>query len=333
MARLSVIIPGYNTPEVWWRRCLDSVRNVCGSSDEIICVDDGSKVRPEFLNDIVKADPRVKPIFLSENIGQAAARNVALDRAKGDWVTFVDSDDEILPDIYEKCFSIALRGCCDIVLFGVRVIWNEECLYKDDVPVAFNSQALDIRRLQELFDGCLFEYPVNRLYRKSFLDGNGIKFDAGLCPGEDTIFNLKCVLAGAVFCAVPEIGYVYYRNFSSSLARYQKNYDRSLGVRNALWQQVESKLCSMEDACPKLGKLTESELAYWSIQNAWRYDSPLSMSERWQWMKDNRKLLLSSPILMFLKQLVASYVRRHLYFKPIRRWKIKRMFPNVKEMK
>ena len=333
MTRLSVIIPGYNTPEEWWRRCLDSVRNACGSSDEIICVDDGSKVKPEFLNDIAKVDFRVKPLFLSGNIGQAAARNIALDKAKGDWVAFVDSDDEITSDIYNKCFSAAARGRCDIVLFGVRVIWNEEGLYKDDVPVAFNSHALDIHKLQELFDGCLFEYPVNRIYRKSFLDGNGIKFDSGLCPGEDTIFNLKCVLAGAVFFTIPEIGYVYYRSFSSSLARYQRNYDRSLGVRNALWEQVETKLCSAEGACPRLGKLTDSELAYWSMQNAWRYDSPLSMSERWLWMKDNRKLLPSSPVVMFLKQLVASYARRYLYFKPIRQWKIKKMFPSAKEIK
>lgn len=333
MTRLSIIIPGYNTPEEWWCRCLKAVCTSCGSDDEIICVDDGSKDRPEFLNDIAKEDSRVKPIFISENVGQAAARNIALDKAKGEWVAFVDSDDEITADIYNKCFAVASKECCDIVLFGVRVIWNEEHLYKDDIPQSFNPQALDGNRLQSLFSGCLFEYPVNRIYRKSFLDRNGIRFDAGFCPGEDTIFNLKCVLHDAAFCAIPKIGYVYYRNFSSSLARYQKNFDASLAYRNALWNQVCAKVCATEGSCPKLGRLTKSELAYWSIQNAWRFDSPLPLSLRWRWMQDNRGLLPSHPIVMFLKQLVASYIRRYLYIKPVRRWKIKRMFPNAKEMR
>ena len=48
--RLTVIIPGYNTPEAWWRRCLDSVRGACGPNDEIICVDDGSSIDASFLN-------------------------------------------------------------------------------------------------------------------------------------------------------------------------------------------------------------------------------------------------------------------------------------------
>ena len=334
MTRLSIIIPGYNTPEQWWRRCLASVGAACGENDEIICVDDGSKVRPNFLEEIAKQDARIKPIFLEKNVGQAAARNKGLDIAKGEWIAFVDSDDEVVPEVYDKCFKVSKLEGCDIILFGVRVVWTVEKLVKEDVPTKRErTGSLAVDEIDNLFKSCLFEYPVNRIYRKSFLERHAIRFDDGICPGEDTIFNLKCVLANARYAIMPWVGYIYYRFFTSSLARYQARFDDSLRIRNELWRQVKAKLGVDAENGPKLGELTEAELAYWSVQNAWRYDTPLSLVARWRWLKDNRHLLPLPPSLMVLKQVAAYYARRYLYIRPIRRWKIKRMFPNAKEMR
>ena len=332
MTRLSVIIPGYNTPERWWRRCLYSVRQACGPNDEIICVDDGSSKHPDVLDTIAEVDPRVKPIFLTQNIGQSAARNLAIEKAKGEWISFVDSDDEVMPNIYGECLRSDVCNGADIVLFGVRVIWPNERLYKEDVPTNKSSGQLGIDDISSLFNGCLFEYSWNRIYRKAFLDKNKIRFDVGICPGEDTIFALKCVMADARVAQIPVVGYIYYRTFGTSLARYQKRYDESLRIRNDLWDKVLEHCYDGDGDVPKLGKLTDSELAYWSMQNAWRYDSPLSLKARWQWIKDNRCLLPHAPIVALLKHIAAYYARRYFYFRPIRRWKIMRMFPNAKEM-
>lgn len=332
MTRLSVIIPGYNTPEQWWRRCLNSVGTACGEDDEIICVDDGSKVKPGFLAEIAKQDTRIKPIFLEKNVGQSAARNIALERAKGEWIAFVDSDDEVAPEVYTQCFKQIAGQECDVALFGARVIWTDEKLFKDDIPEAKAARPLGAEEIKKLFEGCLFEYSWNRIYKKEFLDRNQIRFDVGICPGEDTIFALKCVLADARIAQIPVAGYVYYRTYGTSLARYQARYDESLRLRNELWWQVKAKLGVDAATGPKLGELTDAELAYWSVQNAWRYDTPLSLAARWRWLKDNRHLLPLPPSLMAIKQVVAYYVRKYLYIRPIRRWKIKRMFPNAKEM-
>lgn len=333
MTRLSVIIPGYNTPEKWWRRCLYSVRQACGPEDEIICVDDGSAKHPDILDKIAEDDLRVKPIFLEKNMGQAAARNKALGIAKGEWIAFVDSDDEVAPDIYDKCVSDSESDGCDILLFGVRVVWTAENIYKDDLPVPRRRiGCIDANEISSLFNGCLFEYVWNRLIRRSFLEKNCIAFDIGICPGEDTIFNLKCVLANARFAFIPSVGYVYYRFYTSSLARYQARFGESLKIRNGLWREVKSMLSAGDNPKWKLGELSDGELAFWDMKNMWRYDSPVTLGERWSWQKSNARYFRLPAWVMFLKELLGGFVRRYLYFRPIRRWKIKRMFPDAMEM-
>jgi len=59
MTRLSVIIPGYNNPDAYWKRCLDSVIAACGPDDEIICVDDGSKTKPSYVNLNLHPQPKI----------------------------------------------------------------------------------------------------------------------------------------------------------------------------------------------------------------------------------------------------------------------------------
>ncbi len=200
---LSVIIPGYNTPNEWWERCLRSVIAALPEDGEVICVDDGSRVRPK----ISIQDTRIRWIYLEKNVGQSAARNVAIKVANGDYVTFVDSDDEVLSNVYRQVLADS-DGGADVIVFGVRVVWKDESLQKEDVPRLRKSGVLTLAEVQELFDGCLFEYPVNKLFRRSFLNSHNFSFDDGICPGEDTVFNLKCVLAGATCPLVPIVGHV-----------------------------------------------------------------------------------------------------------------------------
>ena len=96
---ISVIIPVYNT-EAYLDRCLQSIINQTYTCLDIILVDDGSSDRCPFLCDIwSEKDKRIRVIH-KENGGLSDARNAAIDIAKGDYITFVDSDDWISPNTY-----------------------------------------------------------------------------------------------------------------------------------------------------------------------------------------------------------------------------------------
>lgn len=95
--KISIIIPVYNA-ERFLRRCLDSVLNQSYSNWECIIVDDGSKDSSfAICDEYVKTDSRFKVIH-KENGGVSEARNIGLSQLSGEWVTFVDSDDELTLD-------------------------------------------------------------------------------------------------------------------------------------------------------------------------------------------------------------------------------------------
>lgn len=319
MARLSVIIPGYNTPESWWRRCLDSVRKACSSYDEIICIDDGSKVKPDFLNEIALNDYRIKVIMLDRNQGQSAARNVGLVLATGEYVTFVDSDDIVNEDVYKRAICKSDKAKSDVVVFGVRTIWVDERLTKVDMPKDMDYGVIRPCDIKGLIDGCLFEYVWNKVYRRDFLIRNGIKFRAGYCPGEDTIFNLEVLLADSRWSSVNCEGYVYYRVDGSSLSRYQPKAAESLRYKGELLSRYKEKFPEGHDVLGKKWELTKVDLDNIIWNNAWRRGTPISLKER----------MKARGFSAFVLMLVRMVVRRWLYIVPLRRYNIKRNFPKV----
>lgn len=122
-ALLTVIIPVYNAAK-HLHKCLDSVRSQTYQHLEIICVDDGSTDEsPSILDQYANMDPRFVVIHQS-NMGAAVARNVALDRACGDFVIGLDSDDFLESTCYEKALLHMTEGV-DIVVFGVHPIGSD----------------------------------------------------------------------------------------------------------------------------------------------------------------------------------------------------------------
>lgn len=331
---LSVIIPGYNTPKKWWTRCLRSVLAALPEDSEVICVDDGSRVRldlEKIVEDISGSVAKeVKYLYLEKNGGQAAARNKALELARGEYVTFVDSDDELKCDVYAKIIESIAGTDIDVVMFGVESRWAKDGLLRVDCPVTKKLGEISAEDMHELHRLRLFEYPVNKLYKKSFLDMKGIRFDEGLCPGEDTIFNLKCLTRGAKWMTVGTVGYVYYRYDGSSLSRYQAMYRKSEEEKRRLWiEAAETRIGARELWSPYFipsdGEIDRRE---WS--NLWMRGSPISMIGRFRFAIAH--FGMAGGLVLYVKTIVFMFARKWLYVRLVRRWKIKRMFPNVKEM-
>ncbi len=99
--KISIIMPVYNSGR-YIGKTLESIISQTYQCFEIICVDDGSTDRsPELLGRFASVDKRIK-IITQKKEGTAKARNVGLYLATGDWITFVDSDDWLEPEMYEK---------------------------------------------------------------------------------------------------------------------------------------------------------------------------------------------------------------------------------------
>ncbi|MBQ3264127.1 glycosyltransferase family 2 protein, partial [Candidatus Saccharibacteria bacterium] len=103
-AKISIIIPFYNV-EKYFAKCLDSVLNQTHQNLEIILTDDGSTDKSsQIAKSYAKKDSRIK-IIHQKNQGQSAARNAGLRAATGDFISFIDSDDEIKPDFIKNLLS------------------------------------------------------------------------------------------------------------------------------------------------------------------------------------------------------------------------------------
>ena len=116
---VSVVIPAYNE-ERYLKECLDSVISQTYRNLEIICVDDGSTDKtPEILADYASADKRIR-VIRQENSGLSVSRNRGIEAAQGKYLYFLDSDDYILPDHFEKLIPVMERDGLDLCVFNLR---------------------------------------------------------------------------------------------------------------------------------------------------------------------------------------------------------------------
>ena len=115
MPKISIIIPVYNA-EQYLEECLLSISQQTFTDFEILAINDGSTDRSlEILKKYQEKEPRLK-VFSQVNKGVSAARNLGLDNAKGDYITFVDADDWLHPETIEKYIEIAEKENSDIVI-------------------------------------------------------------------------------------------------------------------------------------------------------------------------------------------------------------------------
>lgn len=121
MPIVSVCVPVYNS-ESYLRQCLDSIRNQTLQDIEIICVDDGSTDNSlAILKEYEDLDNRIIVIAQDENKGVGAARNIAIRIARGQYMSFIDSDDFIEPEMYESLYKKAIIKKAEIAICDVHL--------------------------------------------------------------------------------------------------------------------------------------------------------------------------------------------------------------------
>ncbi len=114
--KISIVIPVYNV-EKYLHQCLKSVINQTYKNLEIICINDGSKDNSlNILNEYLKKDNRII-IVNQKNSGVSSARNKGIRLSTGDFISFIDSDDYLDLNVYEKCVQRIIRDNSDIIIF------------------------------------------------------------------------------------------------------------------------------------------------------------------------------------------------------------------------
>lgn len=215
MIKISVIIPVYNSVP-YIIKCLDSIIYQTLSGIEIICVNDGSQDNSlEILNEYAKKDSRII-VINQENKKQGAARNAGLKIARGEYVGFVDSDDWIDSDFYEKLYDCAKKYNSDIALATNVRIGNG----KTKKRINITSENF-YTKLQDKFDVCKLwkdGCPTNKIYRRELLINHDIKYPENVYC-EDKIFTTKAVFFANGIVTVPDIYYYYYRNQTSTVVK------------------------------------------------------------------------------------------------------------------
>lgn len=330
--RLTVIIPGYNTRKEWWLRCVESVRKACGPEDEIICVDDGSKVPVQASWVGADVDERVR-LLRKENGGLSSARNFGMELMQGKYVTFVDSDDEVRPETFERCIRALEEHAADIAVYGVEVVWVDEGLRKVDRLTDGFYGELTPEHVSALHKANLLNYACNKVYGVDFVTGikysawNKISFDSTGMPCEDIIFNLNCIMGGAKWVNVDYSGYVYYRTDGTLLSSYNPSCGRGIAAGAKAWERYALTLEeSVREPFKRFYEMPKLAIARAQWTNLWRRNTPYSLWARWKWLKEHKEL---GGLFVFIKTWLFFLVRTHFYIRPLRRWNIRRQYPQV----
>lgn len=240
---ISVVIPFYYA-EKTIERCLNSIVNQTYSNLEILLVDDGSKDQSiEICEKFARQDSRIR-ILRQENQGVGMARNYGLCEARGEYISFVDSDDWLDREYYEKAVENGLFiKKPDIVWMG-----HIDGIAKDVYQVFRipENKVVDIEQSDEICKDHFVRYLWNKLYRTDVIQDKKITFTNQYNYGEDSIFVLH-YLKQASTCMM--IGDVYYHySFSGgekvdslSTKTYKKDFNRfALDLMESLHQGVES---------------------------------------------------------------------------------------------
>lgn len=223
MDTVSVIIPVYNE-ETELPRCLDTVLAQTHPDLDIILVNDGSKDRSGEVCDAYAARDRRIRVIHQANAGVSMARNAGIAAARGEYLQFVDADDEIAPEMTARLLT-PMRDGMDVVMCGFLY---RQC-YPDGKRLESESPlpAVGIMDAREFLQTCtrdrptwlsLFHSQCNKMYRRDILSANSIAFATGMTSSEDGLFNFH-YLAHCQRAAIIDVRpYVYIQDMSPGKA-------------------------------------------------------------------------------------------------------------------
>ncbi len=290
---LSVIMPVYNA-EQYVKSAVESVLSQTFEDLEIICVNDASSdASLSVLLELQAADSRVKVIDSSENVGAGGARNLGLEAACGTYITFIDADDTIEPDLYERAADLAKSSGADEVVWGlIEEHYDAADKLIRTVPIVPQARMVTdpnelTAMILKLEENTLFGYQWNSFYRADSIREYHIRFEKSLFY-EDYFFNLEFAKHMRSLATMDFAGYHYFKRVNASIThQFTKDYfDLS-------YRRVES----MYDFCidrhyndPQVYTVLANKLLRYTLSALSRNHNPLAQmkwGEQRKWAEEN----------------------------------------------
>jgi len=188
---ISVIVPAYQA-EQWLEECCRSVFSQTYSNWELIVVNDGSQDRTGKIADLLADENGKVRVIHTENGGVCRARNIGLDTAKGEYITFLDADDLLMPDALEYLFILLNDENADISI-GQKIVFGQDGKetpgnYPDEYAVWQGKDAL----IHSLKDHPATYSVWGKLYKRQLVED--VRFVLGKHIHEDSFFLFQCVM-------------------------------------------------------------------------------------------------------------------------------------------
>ncbi len=203
---VSIIIPIYNADLAFFQSCIDSVIKQIYKNLEIILVDDGSvKEVAHYLDEIASENAQLH-VYHKQHGGVSAARNLGIRQATGDYITFIDADDSIAPDMISFSIDYAITYKADIVLWDhIKIMENTEAypepcqvnpsitVFQADQIIELQKNIWNIRQNKECSSLKSLPLSVCKLYTSRLIKQNSLFFSDTVSIGEDTLFALEAL--------------------------------------------------------------------------------------------------------------------------------------------
>lgn len=315
---ISVIVPVYKV-EAYLDRCVKSIVSQSYENLEILLVDDGSPDRCGAMCDAwARRDSRIRVIH-KENGGAADARNTGMDCCQGQYVTFVDSDDYLAPEMIEQLYNALFCGN------GKMSMCNTNCLNSNCEPEPSGNYLIvdqGVYSARELLPriyqawGWLYVVPWNKLFHRDIL--THIRYPVGK-GNEDEFVCAQLIWEAQTICTTSYAGYFYLQERAGSVMKswsslQRLDYFEALLIRYRFYQQIGQTVLLHETRSRVFKAL---EHYYWGEKNADpHYDQKMS------WLRQEYNALTGLPAKEWVKwkvfqispkleKLLVGAVRKH----------------------
>lgn len=222
---VSIIVPAYNSEESL-SRCIESILRQTYTDFELLLIDDGSIDNTKTIcNNYAELDSRVR-VYHKKNGGVSSARNLGLKFARGEYLTFIDSDDWVDQFYIYNLLSHLDKGVDLVISYNWYITTSKQ---EQEVYPTYRIDDKD--SFQLMFINSDMHYhtsPWGKLYRKSIIDDNGLSFDEQMHIGEDLVFLYEYMLLSERIYISSDTNYYYVADMPGSLTKRINNLDSEL---------------------------------------------------------------------------------------------------------